>query len=358
MLKRSKLSIVILILILSFSFLLSCGKKGPLTLEPELLPLEIEQFKLSQLGKEIRLEWNFPEFLSDKATKTDLESIGKIYIHYSSKEIPAKKFMKKSLLLKKRQLDDLEQKENSYSIKIPFKLSELDNKTHHFAVLYYYGKKKSPLSKIESIKTIIPVKPISDLKSVKENKLVKLNWSKPELNLSDKKIQNLSGYNVYRKVVPAEEPAKKEDEFVQLNKSPILQEYYEDNNTGIDGEYRYYVSTISSTAIESEPSNTVSVKVSDIFPPDAPQNLVAFKHKNHLYLTWENITEKDLAHYKIYRKSTRDKDDEFKLFADKVSNNAFKDTNVQKNTTYSYYVTAVDTKGNESKKSNIVKEKF
>lgn len=358
MLKRSKLSIVILILTLSFSFLLSCGKKGPLELEPELLPQEIKQLKLTQLGKEIRLEWVFPEFLSDKETKTDLESIGKIYIYYSVKQIPAKKFKKKSLLLKKRKLKDLEQKENTYSIKIPFKLSELENKTHYFAVLYYHGKKKSALSDIESIKTIIPVKPVSDLKGVKENKLVKLNWSKPALNLSGKKIQNLSGYNVSRKVVPAEGPGKDEAEFVRLNKASILQEYYEDNDTGIDGEYLYYVSTVSSTAIESEPSNTVSIKVSDTFPPDPPRNLVAFKHRTHLYLTWEKITEKDLAHYKIYRKSSGDKEDEFKLFADKVTNNAFKDTKVKKNTTYSYYVTAVDAKENESKKSNIVKEKF
>lgn len=327
-------------------------------MEPELLPQEIQQLKLTQLGKEIRLKWVFPEFLSDKETKTDLESITKIYIYYSGKDIAAKKFKKKSLLLKKRKLKDLDQKEDSYSIKIPFKLSELDNKTHYFAVLYYHGKKKSTLSEIESLKTIIPVKPISDLKSVKENKLVKLKWSKPEKNLADKKISNLSGYNVSRKVVPVEDADKNEDEYVRLNNSPILQEYYEDNDTGIDGEYLYYVSTISSTSIESEPSNTISVKISDIFPPDSPENLVVFKHRTHLYLTWEKITEKDLTHYKIYRKSSRGKEDEFKLFADKVTNNAFKDTKIKKNTTFSYYVTAVDAKGNESKKSNIVKEKF
>jgi predicted phage tail protein len=337
---------------------LSCGKKGPLKLEPVLLPLEVEQFKLTQVGGEILLQWVFPQFLSDKKTKSDLESITKIYIYYSGKDIPAKKFKKKSLLLKKRNLNDLVQKENAYSLNIPFKVNELDDKTHYFAVLYSHGKKKSTISKIESIKTIIPVKPVNDLKAVKENKLVKLKWSKPELNQADKKIRNISGYNVSRKIVSADNADKKEGEFIRLNKAPILQEYYEDNDTGVDGEYLFYVSTISSNSIESDPSNTASLTISDTFPPDPPQNLVAFKHKDHLFLTWEKVAEKDLAHYKIYRKSSQDKDDEFKAVADKIKNNYFKDTKVSKNTTYSYYAAAIDAKGNESSKSNIVKEKF
>lgn len=357
MIRKSRLIQLIITISLSFSFLLSCGKKGPLKLEPEVLPLEVEDFKLSQPGKNIRLQWVFPEYLSDTTTKTNPESIRKIYIYYSEKAIPAKKFKRKSILLKKRQMKDLTQKDNAYSIEIPFKTSELDDKNHYFAILYYHGKKKSPLSKIESIKTIIPIKPVEDLKINKENKLIKLKWSKPTLNLSDKKIQNIAGYNVYRKVAAAED-AEKEEEFTQLNKGAILQEYYEDNDTGIDGEYSYYVTAASSKTIESDPSNTASVKVSDIFPPEPPQNLVVFKHKNHLFLTWEKVAEKDISHYKIYKKSSQAKDNEFKALAGKIDDNYYKDTKVAKDVTYSYYVTAVDDKGNESGKSNIVKEKF
>jgi predicted small lipoprotein YifL len=355
MLKKRNL---IIILLTALPFLLwSCGKKGPLKLEPEILPLEVDQFKLTQSGKDINLEWVFPEYLSDKETKTDLERITRIYIYYADKEISAKKFRRKSILLKKRKMNDLTRKGTAYSIKIPFKINELDGKPHHFAVLYEHGKKKSPLSKIESIKTIIPVKPINTLEILKENKLIKLKWSKPESNLSDKKIANISGYNVYRKVITAEDTDKKAD-FAQLNKSTVLREYYEDNDTGIDGDYYYYVTTTSSATVESDPSKIASIKITDIFPPEAPQNLVAFKHKDHLFLTWERITERDLSHYKIYRKSSRSGADDFQTIAEKVDDNYFKDTKIAKETTYSYYVTAVDVKGNESKKSNIVKEKF
>jgi len=353
--KKTKL---IIILLISLPFLLwSCGKKGPLKLEPEILPRNVDQFKLTQLGKDIRLEWIFPEYLSDSETKTELGLIEKIHIYYADKEIPLRKFKRKSILLKKRKLKDLTLKDNVYSIKIPFKINELDGKTHHFAVMYYHGKKKSTLSNVESIKTIIPVKPVNTFESLKENKLIKLKWKKPELNISDKKISNISGYKVYRKVTSDEDNDPKTD-FIRLNTGTILREYFEDDDTGLDGSYSYYVTTISSSDIESAPSNIIKVKITDIFPPEPPQNLVAFKHKDHLFLTWERITERDLSHYKIYRKSSRKKADEFKTVADSVDDNYFKDTKISKGTTYSYYVTAVDEKGNESKKSNIVKEKF
>ncbi|MCK5057187.1 MAG: hypothetical protein KAT34_11065 [Candidatus Aminicenantes bacterium] len=355
MAKKTKL---IIILLIALPLLLwSCGKKGPLKLEPEVLPLKVDQFKLTQSGKATRLEWVFPEYLSDKETKTDLERITKIFIYYAYKEIPARKFKRKSILLKKRKMNDLTRKDNAYSIKIPFKINELDGKTHHFAVMYYHGKKKSALSKIESIKTIIPVKPVNNLEILKENKFIKLKWSKPELNLSDKKIPNISGYKVYRKVTTVEETDKKAG-FTQLNKGTVLREYFEDNDTGIDGNYFYYITTISSNIVESDPSNIATVKITDIFPPEPPQNLVVFKHKDHLFLTWERVTERDLSHYKIYRKSSRAGIDNFETIADKVDDNYFKDIKISKETTYSYYVTAVDVKGNESKKSNIVKEKF
>jgi len=84
-----------------------------------------------------------------------------------------------------------------------------------------------------------------------------------------------------------------------------------------------------------------------------PANLVAFKAKDHVFITWEKVKDADLSHYVVYRKSP--KDETFKSIADKVTDNAFKDTQVKEGGDYLYYVTAVDAKGNESKASNVVK---
>ncbi len=357
MCKRLKLSYFAFAFVLCCTLSLNCGKKGPLKLEPELLPLAVEEFQLLQAGKDIRLRWVFPEYLSDTQSKTDLDSIARVYVYYAAKDMPAEKFKKKAILLDKFKLTGLTQKDNYYSAAVSFKTNDLDDKFHYFAVLYQYGKKKSPLSKIEVIKTITPVNPIGDLTVIKENKVLKLKWSKPALDIANKNIKSIAGYNVYRKVIGAA-AAETEKDFSQLNQAAVLHEYFEDINTGIDGEYLYYVTAVSAKTIESAPSNTAGIKVTDTFPPEPPQNLVVFKHQNHLFLTWEKVEEKDTAYYNVYRYSSADEQDEYRLIAEKVSDGSYKDTQVTRNVSYAYYVTAVDNRGNESKKSNIAREKF
>ncbi len=347
-------------LLLTVLFLVMCGRRGPLTLEPEKLPLAVEDFTLSQVGKTIKLEWNFPGYLSDQKTQADISLVGKICAYYSTKKVDESKFRKKSTLYKTVKLAEVSEKENNYSIRIPFSLKNLDEKAHYFAVQYYYGRKKSPLSKVESIKTIIPVRPIEDLKISKEKKLLKLKWSKPFLNLSNKNIKGISGYHVYRHV-QASKDSEAVKEFTRLNQAAILVEYFEDQGTGTDGSYSYYVTTINSDNIESDASGTVTVNMTDIYPPDPPANLAVFKAENHLYLTWEAVKDKDLSHYIVYKRAAADREKEegeFKPLSDKVTDHYYQDTGVEKEVTYFYYVTAVDDKGNESSRSNIVKEKL
>jgi len=338
-----------LLLFLAFFFLINCGKKGPLKLEPEKIPKEIAKFKVEQIGGKIKLEWNFPRQLSDKKTEMDLTKLRKVRIYYTNKKFTPKKFKKKSSVLLKSKIQNVKKKNQLYFIEIPFKTSNLNNKTHYFAILYTFKKKKSPLSKIQSIQTMIPIQPIKDLSLTKENKIIKLKWSKPKQNISKKPVSYIRGYRIYRKVL-----GKKE--FDILNKEEVLQEYFEDPDTSLDGDYSYYVSSIYSQSIESDPSNTVTVAVKDLFPPDPPANLVGFKAEDSIFLTWESVKDRDLSFYKIFRKSSPR--EEFKLIAEKVKNNYFKDKNVRKGILYQYYVTAVDNKGNESKNSNPVKEKF
>lgn len=338
----------------------SCGKKGPLSLEPEKLPLAVENFELYQQGSTIKLTWNFPAYLSDKKSPTDMSMIGKISIYYSPKKIEDRKFRKKSILYKKLKPDELTKKDESYHIKIPFSEKNLDGKTHHFAIQYYYGKKKkSPLSQVEAIASILPVRPIQDLKIVKEKKVLKLTWTRPFLNLANKKIKNIAGYQVYRWHGQSG-PKKEIEAFTRFNNDTILKEYFEDMDTGSDGIYSYYVTTMSSDTIESDPSNIASVNMKDIYPPDPPANLAVFKAEDHLYLTWEAVKDSDLSHYIVYRKAAvKDQEEgEFGRIAEQVTNAYYKDSQVKKEITYFYYVTAVDDKGNESARSNVAKEKF
>jgi hypothetical protein len=327
------------------------------------------------------LEWDFPQVLADKKrTDFEIEKITRIYIYYSDKEILGGKFRKKSTLLKKLKLEDLtqspppknpapvrpgmrEKKNLSYFINIPFKLKELDNKQHFFGIQYYYLKKRSPMSEIVFIFSRAPVKPVTDIKLNHENKVIKLTWAKPLLDEAGKSITDIAGYNIYRKIesekageAEANIGTIEEETFSKINRSSVLLEYYEDKDTGTNGNYSYYVSAVISNQIESAPSETVSIKVTDIFPPEIPANLVCFKAQDHLFLTWKPVKDTDFSHYRVYRRLPPD--EEFQLLADKVTATSYKDLDLKAGETYFYVVTSVDTKGNESEYSNEVKEQF
>jgi fibronectin type 3 domain-containing protein len=376
MAKKTIFTLTAIILVLA----IHCGKKGPLKLEPEILPKKVENFKASQVGSSIRLQWDFPKIMADKK-KTELfpENVTKIEVYYSTKNILGGKFRKKSDLIKKltmknltryvdpfqkkrmEELTSIERKKKerfTYYTDIHFETKNLTGKTHFFAIRYLYGRKKSPLSQVTVLSTQTPVKAISDLKVTRENKLIKLDWSKPKEDILGMPVPNIAGYIVFRKTIPktTEETEPQEYIFEKINRNNVLTEYYEDKDTGQDGEYHYYVSTVISGTIESAPSSTVSVSVTDVYPPDIPANLVCFKASDHIFLTWKPVADDDLSHYRIYRKS--EKENEYKLVEDNVTTPQYKDKDVQKGVLYNYTITSVDVRGNESDHSNSVKEEF
>ncbi|NIM12236.1 MAG: hypothetical protein GTO45_08995 [Candidatus Aminicenantes bacterium] len=395
-----KIGLLLLMLMVS----INCGKKGPLRLEPGLVPKGIENFQISQVGKHIKLQWDFPQTLADKRqTEMEVDKIDKIYIYYSQREILGGKFRKKSTLLRKLKMEDLSpvtevdtptrvqsqttattttviaEKENfSYFVMIPFKLNDLDNNVHFFGIQYYYQKKRSPLSNVVYIHTMTPLKPVTGLKVIQENKVNKLTWTRPQQDEANNIVSTIAGYKISRKIDPEEEAESKGagetgketasmpepkgyspglTGFKKLNQDNVLTEYYEDMDTGTNGTYSYYVSTIISNQIESEPSAPVSIKVADIYPPEVPANPVIFRATDHMFLTWKAVIDLDLSHYRVYRRSPPE--EEFSLIADEITTNHYKDTkDLITGKTYFYVVTAVDKKGNESAYSNTVKERF
>ncbi len=343
--------------VLALLAFIHCGKKGPLILIPEILPQPVEQLTLTQQGSEIKLELQFPTTLSDSKTTFDQEKLGRVSIFYAGESLPANKMAKRSNLLLKLDKEKLTQKGGTYLVKIPYKPDELDNKSHFFAIRYEYEKKKAPLGKIVSIKTQVPIKPVDTLAVTQMGKLLQLKWQKPAATILDKPVQGIAGYNIYRKIETGAE-GETPQEFKKLNTKNILTEYYEDTDTGTEGTYTYYITALQSPIIESSPSNSPTVKLSDIYPPDIPQNLMAFRATDHLFLTWKKSEDQDLAYYRVYRKIEGQEDGEFQLLADKVADNFYRDKNVRKDSIYSFYITSVDYKGNESDPTKTVKEKF
>jgi hypothetical protein len=377
--------------IMGFS-LISCGKKGPLTLEPPKLPLQVENFALRQVGNRIVAEWSFPKLLSDRKTPADSGRIGRISIFSTEKSVLAKRspkkaalpkvlsdlkttadsdqigkistvssekpvlderFLKRADLLSRFGLAETQKTDNqTFTAAVPLKTKALKEKQYRIAMLYEYGKKRSALSAILPIKTMIPPRPVGDLKVSQENKVILLKWSKPAKDADDNPLPSILGYNVYRKIkVGKEETASR-----MLNPKPLQRELFEDSDSSQDGEYVYTVTTLLAEKIESDFSNPATIGIRDTFPPDIPGNLVTFTGADHVFLSWEPVKDVDLSHYRVYRKASGG--DEFPLLADQIRDPFFKDTKAVKGTTYTYCVSAVDRKGNESALSKPAQHKF
>lgn len=124
-------------------------------------------------------------------------------------------------------------------------------------------------------------------------------------------------------------------------------------------DYRLTVVTIVTSGkgaeqqIEGDDTTAVQVVAHDVFPPATPTGLQAVfsgpGQKPFIDLVWGPNTEPDLAGYNVYRRE--DESEWRKINSNLVKPPAFRDTDILPGHTYSYSVSAVDLRGNESDKS-------
>ncbi len=353
---------------MAVSYLAGCGSKGDLALEPESLPLKISSVELRQIGYDINLRFKFPETLSDQSG-FDPNRVTKLNVYHSTIAIPEDSFRKKGkLILKYKQGESLKLKAGGeMDLNIPFDAKALKDQENHFAILYYYGKKRSPISTVQAIKTVVPIPPIRSIDIVQEKKNILLKWKKASVDVLNNKITRISGYNIYRMIVPYDsaetktassdsEVIVKEPVFVKLNKQFISRDYFEDMDISTDGKYQYRVAVAYNSRIESEYSKIVSIDLKDIYPPDTPENFFAFKGDGFMLLNWEAVGNTDLSHYRIFRRTGAS--GQFRMIADNITVVRYKDTQVRRGVVFHYYIVAVDQKGNESERSAVVKERY
>jgi len=350
--RKQILAISLLVMVLS-----SCGKKGPLVLEPEKVPLAVKNFQVKQIGGQIELSWKFPDLLGDKKEPFKIAMVSKVYVYHAilqSAEAPSTDiFLKKAELLDKLKASEIKGLgQNSSSYRFSFKNKELQEKIHGFALIYFYGRKKSDSGPPQTLKTLITPSPVQDLKVSRQGKMVILNWSKPVGHGKDQSDMPTTGYHVYRRI----SSVNGDWDFRRISSKTVINEFFHDLDTGTDGEYEYQVSCRLGERVESAPSNVVKVKVQDTFPPDIPGNLVVFTAKDQIFLTWETVPDVDLACYRVYRKFSEKED--FKLLADAVTDNFFRDKQVASGKLYIYAISAVDKKSNESELSRSVRQLF
>ncbi len=118
----------------------------------------------------------------------------------------------------------------------------------------------------------------------------------------------------------------------------------------------------SEVQVEGDDTPAVRVVAHDVFPPSVPAGLQAAYsgegQQPFIDLIWAPVTNADLAGYNVYRSETNGAAGEkmVKLNSELVKSPSYRDTTVASGKTYTYSVSAVDVRGNESQRSEETSE--
>ena len=129
---------------------------------------------------------------------------------------------------------------------------------------------------------------------------------------------------------------------------------YTDSGLTNGTEYHYVVSAVNGGGTESAKSTVTSNIPAELTAPEAPTGLritAMDREAGSVELDWEDNSEADLAGYNVYRQLGNE--DSFSQIAAGVPTADYIDTEVPEEVPFLYVVTAVDTEGNESSRSNI-----
>lgn len=128
---------------------------------------------------------------------------------------------------------------------------------------------------------------------------------------------------------------------------------YIDTNVKFDGRTYYYYIEESDTYANISDSSATNIYAPDLTPPPVPFNFTAENFGDSNYLNWQDTGSSDIYRFKIYRSTSIA--DTFTNIDTLLSNKTYY-YDVKLSTAvlvYYYFVTAIDTAGNESDSSNV-----
>ncbi len=230
-------------------------------------------------------------------------------------------------------------------------------------------KRASADSNVVSVRMFPVPEGIAHVEARVTESAMELSWTAPTRTSGGDPITAFSGYRIYRgELDPSSAEAAAADLTKAKWKSPLTllaatdESTYRDTVFDFGKTYAYVVRSavlVEGNPLESADSAPAIVTPRDIFPPAAPQNLVAAVLSGPapgsilVDLSWSINLETDLAGYRVYRSEQQDTRGVV-ITPDLLLAPAYRDTSVEPGRRYWYSVTAVDRVGNESEISAAV----
>jgi fibronectin type 3 domain-containing protein len=218
----------------------------------------------------------------------------------------------------------------------------LPNDKHSIAVAAYdtAGNVSPPLGYLVTVQNgdkQAPTAPTALSATAAAYNVVNLNWKAATDNIA------VTGYSIVRDGLP----------IGQVSGATA----YTDSTVIANTSYSYQVIAMDAAANKSSASTAATVKtptISDSQAPSTPANLSATPQGiQQVNLNWLASTDNTgVAGYNIYRATGTSSANAQKINSQPLQATSYADTNLSANTTYAYYVKAIDGAGNISTASN------
>jgi hypothetical protein len=343
--------------------LAACGKRRPPLPPVERVQQRTELLSGAQQGNEVILSWPAPQ---RNAPDDSVQSIRRIDVYRLAEKpgsplaLTEEEFAARSTLIGSVTYDQIKTGGDTLTYTDTLELAGQPTRLR-YAVRYVNASgQRAAFSNFLSIEPAAKIARPPTLRETGKEltaDAITLSWSAPEANIDGSTPVNLLGYNVYRmddtQTQPNQDP---------INSALISGTQYADKSFKFGPTYKYVVRSVSlgtgGASVESLNSNSLSVTARDTFAPSAPQGLSVAGSPGRLSIFFAANPESDIAGYNVFRSTDPDlpKASWTKLNQSLITRTTYLDDRVETGKRYYYYITAVDTAGNESPPSETDSE--
>jgi len=352
---------------LALVFLISCANPG-VPLPPELeLPRRVGDLHATRKGEKVSLSWTVPSETMDhqsirhQGPTRICRSIDPATVDcdHPAAEIPASTFPAPP---KAKKGQTAAKVQANYVDVLPSQLQQehaADLVNYAVSVLNQSGRSAGP-SNIVQVAAAPTLPPPSDLKAQVTAEGILLGWTNP----SAPSFPSLHFVvRIYRRAEGVKTSTVAGEVPVSEDKGEWLDQTFEWNKA-----YEYHATIVSTVTrpgspdlqVEGDDTPVIDVDARDVFPPKVPTGLQAVAsgvgQKPFIDLIWAPVADADLAGYNVYRHEEGSAP--VKINTDLVKTPAYRDADVSSGRQYTYSVSAVDLRGNESAHSEEASEKL
>jgi hypothetical protein len=358
--------------------LASCAQTGP-PLPPSLeLPKPPADLRASRKGNQVTLNWSEPALTTDRQS---VRYIGPTLICRSlDPEItacgspaamlpasPAVPQKPKSSRRTAQKSDSQHPAPQTYTdtLSPPMQRQDPSAEVTYAVEVLNRNARGAGLSNRVHVPAIMTLPPPCDLSAELTGDGVVLTWTSAGESLNVPGLQ--LRYRIYRR-----DGSTSKDTIAGEAPIPTIErgpERFTDSSFEWEKTYLYRVTAVSivkrpdgEVQVEGDDTPPVRVVAHDVFPPSVPTGLQAAYsgegQKPFIDLIWAPVTNADLAGYNVYRSEAHGAAVEqmIKLNSDLVKSPSYRDSAVASGKTYTYSVSAVDVRGNESQRSEETSE--